>query len=45
VPWANIRYFRTFAVAWTIADLVGRDQPCVDDVNTAMGFRQTGAER
>jgi magnesium chelatase family protein len=36
---------RTMRVAWTIADLAGRDRPCVDDVTTAMGFRQTGAER
>jgi magnesium chelatase family protein len=36
---------RTMRVAWTIADLAGRDRPCVDDVAAAMGFRQTGAER
>jgi magnesium chelatase family protein len=36
---------RTVRVAWTIADLAGRARPCVDDVTTAMGFRQTGAER
>jgi len=36
---------RLMRVAWTIADLAGRDRPCVDDVTTAMGFRQTGAER
>jgi magnesium chelatase family protein len=36
---------RLMRVAWTISDLAGRDRPCVDDVTTAMGFRQTGAER
>jgi len=36
---------RTMRVAWTIADLAGRERPCVDDVTTAMGFRQAGAER
>ena len=36
---------RAMRVAWTIADLVGRDRPGVDDVTTAMGFRQTGTER
>jgi magnesium chelatase family protein len=36
---------RLMRVAWTIADLAGRDRPGVDDVTTAMGFRQTGAER
>jgi magnesium chelatase family protein len=36
---------RLTRVAWTISDLAGRDRPGVDDVTTAMGFRQTGAER
>ena len=30
--------------AMTLAT-AGRDRPCVDDVTTAMGFRQTGAWR
>jgi magnesium chelatase family protein len=36
---------RVMRVAWTIADLAGRERPRVDDVTAAMGFRQTGAER
>ena len=33
---------RTMRVAWSIADLDGRDMPNVADVSTAMGFRQMG---
>jgi len=36
---------RTMRVAWTVADLAGRDRPSVDDVTTALGFRGTGADR
>ncbi len=36
---------RTMRVAWTLADLAGRVQPGLEDVKTAMGFRQTGANR
>ena len=32
---------RTLRVAWTLADLAGRTSPGVDDVNTALSFRQT----
>jgi magnesium chelatase family protein len=36
---------RTMRVAWSLADLEGRDRPNLDDVSTAMGFRQIGADR
>jgi len=36
---------RTLRVAWTLADLAGRGQPCIDEVKTAMGFRQSGVDR
>lgn len=36
---------RITRVAWTIADLGGRDVPGLAEVTTAMGFRQTGADR
>jgi magnesium chelatase family protein len=36
---------RAMRVAWTVADLAGRDRPSVEDVTTAMGFRRMGAER
>jgi magnesium chelatase family protein len=36
---------RTMRVAWTLCDLAGHDRPGVEDVTTAMGFRQMGADR
>lgn len=36
---------RTLRVAWTLSDLAGRNQPGVEEVKTAMGFRQMGADR
>jgi magnesium chelatase family protein len=36
---------RTTRVAWTLADLAGRDRPGLDEVTTAMGFRQMGTDR
>jgi magnesium chelatase family protein len=36
---------RTLRMAWTLADLGGRSQPGVEDVKSAMGFRQMGADR
>lgn len=36
---------RSMRVAWSLADLEGRDRPNLDDVSTAMGFRQMGAAR
>jgi magnesium chelatase family protein len=33
---------RTLRVAWTLADLAGRTLPGVDDVTTALSFRQSG---
>jgi magnesium chelatase family protein len=36
---------RTLRVAWSLADLAGRALPGVEEVKTAMGFRQMGAER
>ena len=33
---------RTLRVAWTLADLAGRTSPVLDDVNTALSFRQAG---
>ena len=36
---------RTLRVAWTLADLGGRTSPSLDDVATALSFRQAGAAR
>jgi magnesium chelatase family protein len=36
---------RTLRVAWTLADLAGRTSPEIDDVTTALGFRQFGGAR
>ncbi|MDO3639223.1 magnesium chelatase subunit ChlI family protein, partial [Mycolicibacterium arseniciresistens] len=36
---------RTLRVAWTLADLAGRASPEIDDVTTALGFRQFGGAR
>jgi magnesium chelatase family protein len=36
---------RTLRVAWTLADLAGRDTPCVDQVAAALSFRQSGESR
>jgi magnesium chelatase family protein len=36
---------RTLRVAWTIADLAGRTSPVLEDVNTALSFRQNGSAR
>ena len=33
---------RTLRVAWTLADLAGRTSPGLDDVKTALSFRQGG---
>ncbi len=33
---------RTLRVAWTLADLGGRTSPGLDDVKTALSFRQAG---
>ena len=36
---------RTLRVAWTLADLAGRTVPGLDDVHTALSFRQGGGDR
>lgn len=36
---------RTMRVAWTLCDLAGRTTPDLDDVTTALSFRQGGAAR
>jgi magnesium chelatase family protein len=36
---------RTLRVAWTLSDLAGRSSPALDDVNTALSFRQGGGAR
>ncbi|HEU0190081.1 MAG TPA: YifB family Mg chelatase-like AAA ATPase [Mycobacterium sp.] len=36
---------RTMRVAWTLADLTGRTSPGLDEVATALSFRQPGAAR
>jgi magnesium chelatase family protein len=36
---------RTMRVAWTLADLAGRERPGLEEVTTAMGFRQMGTDR
>jgi magnesium chelatase family protein len=33
---------RTLRVAWTLADLAGRTAPGVEQVGTALSFRQSG---
>ncbi|WP_420108755.1 YifB family Mg chelatase-like AAA ATPase [Mycolicibacter arupensis] len=36
---------RTLRVAWTLSDLAGRNSPGLDEVSTALSFRQGGAAR
>jgi magnesium chelatase family protein len=36
---------RTLRIAWSVADLAGHDSPGVDDVATALSFRQNGVAR
>jgi magnesium chelatase family protein len=36
---------RTLRVAWTLADLAGRSTPGIDQVGTALSFRQAGGAR
>jgi magnesium chelatase family protein len=36
---------RTLRVAWTLADLAGRTSPNLEDVSTALSFRQAGGQR
>ena len=36
---------RTLRVAWSLADLAGRGTPGLDEVATALSFRQPGAQR
>lgn len=36
---------RTLRVAWSLCDLAGRSSPSLDDVATALSFRQPGAAR
>lgn len=36
---------RSLRVAWTLSDLAGRNSPVVEDVNTALSFRQNGGAR
>ena len=31
---------RTLRVAWSLADLAGRESPNLEDVSTALGFRE-----
>ncbi len=33
---------RTLRVAWTLADLAGRTSPGLDEVTTALSFRDAG---
>jgi predicted ATPase with chaperone activity len=40
-----LRFCETFAVAWSLADLAGRASPGLDEVATALSFRQPGAQR
>ena len=35
---------RTLRLAWTLADLAGRDVPLLEDVSAAMGLRDRGAQ-
>ena len=37
--------FAVLAVAWTLADLAGRTSPGVEQVGTALSFRQDGGAR
>jgi magnesium chelatase family protein len=36
---------RTLRIAWSLADLAGRSMPDLDDVTTALAFRQAGDAR
>ncbi|CPR12592.1 magnesium chelatase [Mycobacterium bohemicum DSM 44277] len=36
---------RTLRVAWSLADLAGRTSPGIEEVTTALSFRQAGAHR
>lgn len=36
---------RTLRVAWSLSDLAGRTSPGIEEVKTAMGFRQIGVHR
>ncbi|AEV76248.1 Mg chelatase-related protein [Mycolicibacterium rhodesiae NBB3] len=36
---------RSLRVAWTLADLAGRTSPVLEDVSTALSFRQSGGAR
>jgi magnesium chelatase family protein len=36
---------RVQRVAWTLADLAGRTSPALEDVTTALSFRQDGGAR
>ncbi len=36
---------RTLRVAWTLADLAGRTSPGMEEVSTALSFRQAGGAR
>jgi magnesium chelatase family protein len=36
---------RSLRVAWTLSDLAGRTSPVLEDVNTALSFRQDGGAR
>jgi magnesium chelatase family protein len=36
---------RSLRVAWTLSDLAGRTSPVLEDVNTALSFRQNGGAR
>jgi magnesium chelatase family protein len=36
---------RTLRVAWTLADLAGRTSPGIEQVSTALSFRQGGGAR
>ncbi|CAJ1583965.1 YifB family Mg chelatase-like AAA ATPase [[Mycobacterium] wendilense] len=36
---------RTLRVAWSLCDLAGRTSPGIEDISTALGFRQAGVVR
>ena len=36
---------RTLRVAWSVADLAGRDRPGIEEVGVALSFRQSGELR
>jgi magnesium chelatase family protein len=36
-------YDRVLRLAWTLADLAGRDQPGADDIGQALSLRQAAA--